>query len=171
MYSICLESCTSSLLLCSSALNPLGTSQGSSWHMVKTGETCWRLPGCGPQSPDVQWHIVFKQTVSVAETLRKTTFLTAGVFSPKPFSVRRAQALNSLLAVSRGCSYSYGSSEGLKRVYNYHEILVNCLVMLKIQDAILTLQQTSKLTQQKESGLCHWLFKDKWINCHNFNSL
>lgn len=46
MYSICFESCTSSLLLHSSAGNPSGTSQGSSWHMVKTGETCWTLPGC-----------------------------------------------------------------------------------------------------------------------------
>lgn len=156
MYSICLESCTSSLLLCCSSLKPLRTSQGSSWHMVKTGETCWRLPGCGPQSPDVQWHIVFKQTVSVAETLRKTE---KDFSPPSHFQFERAQALNSLLAVSRGCSYYYGSSEGLKRVYNYHEILVNCLVMLKIQDAILTLQQTSKLTQQKESGLCHWLLK------------
>lgn len=41
-------------------LNPSGASQGSSWHMVRTGEPCWRLPGCGPQSPDARWHIVFK---------------------------------------------------------------------------------------------------------------
>lgn len=96
MYSICLESCTSSLLLCCSSLKPLGTSQGSSWHMVKTGETCWRLPGCGPQSPDVQWHIVFKQTVSVAETLRKTEkdFSNRGCFLPQAiFSLKEPRHL------------------------------------------------------------------------------
>lgn len=51
MYSICLESCTSPLLLCRGALNPTGTAQGSSRHMVKTGETRRRLPGCEPPIP------------------------------------------------------------------------------------------------------------------------
>lgn len=31
------------------------------------GETRWSLPGSGPRSTDVQWHIVFKQ---LSQTLR-----------------------------------------------------------------------------------------------------
>lgn len=95
MYSICFESCTSPLLLHSGALNPSGASQGSSWHMVKTGETCWGLPGCGPRSPDVRWHIVFKQTLSPwqkhwevrRDEAVQNARLTSRVFLLEPFSV------------------------------------------------------------------------------------
>ncbi len=87
MYSICFASCASPLLLRSGALNPSRASQGSSRHMAKTGETCWRLPGCGPRSPDVRRHIVFKQTLPRRDKAFHSALLTSRVSLLEPLSV------------------------------------------------------------------------------------